>query len=305
MEPGLVVYVNVDVLFLANFTGDLLWLWATSSMAGVQIRWWRAVATAVVGGAAGVWAVFPSGRWLATLPGLIFGTGLFLGMAFWPRSVRQAVRVGGYGLLAIVAMAGAGLLLGGRRHGAVAFAPTDLAPQLVAVGLLVSTAGIRTMVAAVRERARIARGLYGLRVQVGEAETELVALLDTGNDLREPLTGRSVLVAEARALQALLPQEVSLGGGETWDHLSALPPPWEARCRLVPYRAIGSPSGFLLAFAPDRLEVRLPKSDQWVGVDGLVGLAGWPLHPDGAYQALLSPPLVEGVLGKAWEGEAG
>ncbi len=86
----------------------------------------------------------------------------------------------------------------------------------------------------------------------------LTALVDSGNLLRDPLTGKSVLIAEYEALRPLFPPDCR---PETWklerpeEVFQALSPKWVGRLRLLPYSAVGTPSGLLLAVRLDRMEV--------------------------------------------------
>lgn len=101
----------------------------------------------------------------------------------------------------------------------------------------------------------------------------LTALLDTGNTLRDPLTGAEVLVVGAEVAEELT--------GLTRAHLrapvesvSALP-----GLRLIPYKSVGK-NGFLLA-----MRLADVKIGKWRG-NSLVAFAPEGLSSEGAYQAL-------------------
>ena len=69
----------------------------------------------------------------------------------------------------------------------------------------------------------------------------VIALKDTGNSLRDPLSGEQVLIFGPEAAQKLLDLDV-----ETLKHpLEALQS--SPGLRLIPYSAVGQPGGFLLA----------------------------------------------------------
>jgi len=302
VEGDLVVAVNVDVAFALNCVTDLAWLWAAAGLAGLRPRGWRLALASSVGAAAAVWAYFPSGRWLASGAGAVLGTTVLLALAFLPCRLNQGVRLLAYFLFSGGAMAGTALLLGPR--GAY---PAEVAGSLpwqfpggglVAAGLLLCIAGARYLLVAVRERSRLARGLYSLRIRFGEGEVTVPALLDTGHALRDPLTGTSVAVVDADALQGLLPDGVLQAAGEGWEAIGGLPEGWLPRCRLVPFRAVGRPAGVLLAILPDDIALRGPGASEWSAVRALVGLSATPLHPDGIYRALV-PPELAGEAGAA------
>ena len=101
----------------------------------------------------------------------------------------------------------------------------------------------------------------------------LTALQDTGNTLRDPITGRSVLVVGADAAHQLtgLTKEQLQNPVETMGAIPGL--------QLIPYSSVAS-RGFLLAL---RLQnVRIGK---WQG-SSLVAFAPEGLGSEGAYQAL-------------------
>jgi stage II sporulation protein GA (sporulation sigma-E factor processing peptidase) len=290
--------VNVDVVFLLNFAANLPWLWLTASLAGLRRPAWRLAAGAVAGALAAVWAWFPSGRWLGSWWGVTAGTLTILAVAFLPCRASQALRSVAYFLLIGAAMAGTGLLL--SRNGLPGgFAWAPVSSDAVSTGILLAAAGGRYLWEAARQRSSMVRGLFRLRIVLPGGSLELPAFVDTGNGLRDPLSGKPVAVVEARALRAVLPPDFRCGP-DPLEAVERLPGDWPARCRLIPYRTVGRPLGMLLALQPSGAAIWPPGGQRWQPVDLLVGLAGHPLHPEGTYQALL-PPQILGAEEAEWE----
>jgi stage II sporulation protein GA (sporulation sigma-E factor processing peptidase) len=102
----------------------------------------------------------------------------------------------------------------------------------------------------------------------------LTALQDTGNTLRDPITGRQVLVVGADVAQKLTGLTVQQLKKPV-ENVGLLP-----GLRLIPYRAVGQEAGLLLA-----LKLPQVKIGTWQG-NSLVAFAPEGLSPDGAYQAL-------------------
>ena len=102
-----------------------------------------------------------------------------------------------------------------------------------------------------------------------------MALRDTGNTLRDPVTGQQVLIAGADIAGKLtgLTSEQLAHPVETIAHISA------PGFRLIPYRAVGQPGAMLLT-------IRCPKvrAGTWEG-SMLVALA--PDVISGTYQLLM------------------
>ncbi len=105
----------------------------------------------------------------------------------------------------------------------------------------------------------------------------LTALQDTGNTLRDPLSGGEVITVYWKALRPILPpivNETSLA-----DPISLIPQLRTFSPRLIPYRAVGTKNGILLAIP---LHISVGKESR----TGLVALSPTPVSDGGAYEAL-------------------
>lgn len=113
------------------------------------------------------------------------------------------------------------------------------------------------------------------------------ALVDTGNTLTDPVTGRPVMVAEGNRLSPLLPGEQILDEKALRDPVGTLERLAKGergrRFRLLPYQAVGVECGMLLALRLDDARVG---AEDYGGI--LVALSPNPVS-DGraAYSALI------------------
>ena len=105
----------------------------------------------------------------------------------------------------------------------------------------------------------------------------LTALRDSGNTLRDPLSGGDVLTVYWRAVSPLLPAVITQDSLQ--DPAMLLPAVRELSPRLIPYRAVGTKNGILLAIP---LEITIGKETRI----GLVALSPTPVSDGGAYEAL-------------------
>jgi len=111
----------------------------------------------------------------------------------------------------------------------------------------------------------------------GDKSIRLLALHDTGNGLRDPVTGQGVLVADAETAQVLfgltkaqLRSPVETVGAGTIPGL-----------RLIPYRTVGQAAGMLVAIRLKQVRV-----GNWKG-SALVAFAPDGLGEDNTYHALI------------------
>ena len=122
-----------------------------------------------------------------------------------------------------------------------------------------------------------------LEVWLGPTAVSLSLLLDTGNHLREPGTGRPVAVVAFPAVAALFPLPVRelflLGQFAPSAALAAALSghPLARRLRFLPYQSVGRESGLLPAFLPDALYLLGPDGSKTPLSGWLIAVTGHPL----------------------------
>ncbi len=126
-------------------------------------------------------------------------------------------------------------------------------------------------------------------VVVGEKAVSLTALMDTGNQLSDPLTGLPVLVAEQSALEEVL--DKTINWQETDLEVLTAAEDWYDRLHLIPYRSLGREDGLLVGFRPD--QVLVDGSDGTHRCDQVViAIYNNRLSTSGEYQAIAPPALL-------------
>lgn len=242
--------VYADVLFALNTCVNYLMLLVSARVAGAHIR---RVRLALAGGLGGLYAV------AALLPGLGVLQGVWMKALVWAAmlvvafgATKKTLRLGllflaasfafGGVVFALMQLLGAGVMVlpGG------AFYP-------VSAGALLTLAGV-TYLAAWLVFSRLGEHTGGqivtLTLSLGAHSVTVRALHDSGNTLKDPITNEPVLVASWQTAAQLLP-EANLQQAEFSDPAALLRRLAEQnpalRLRLVPYRAVGTQSGLLLA----------------------------------------------------------
>jgi stage II sporulation protein GA (sporulation sigma-E factor processing peptidase) len=141
-----------------------------------------------------------------------------------------------------------------------------------------------------KERDQIEHYMTAVRIQIEGERLECMGLVDTGNQLRDPITRSPVMLVEMKQLQDYLPKEVhDMFLVKDWEQSWAdIPPEWMVKIRVIPYRAAGSSSDMMMAFKPDQVEIW--RDNQWNNVGKvLIGIDVGQLSTDGSYQAIIHP----------------
>lgn len=250
--------VYLDVVMVLNFLVDFLLLLSANRLCGYQIIWGRAVLGALLGGAYGGICIVPGFAFLGNMLWrvvclLIMG---FLTFGFSISGFRRTLVF----LLLSMALGGIALGLGNGGFWRVLLGAAGLA-ALCFFGF----------------RNCLGSSTYlPVELEYEKKHIHLTALQDTGNTLRDPVTGRPVLVVSGDAatkITGLTPTQLS-------NPVETLAEGFLPGLRLIPYSSIGQPAGMLLA-------LRIPnvKIGKWKG-SSLVAFAPNPLSKEGAYEAL-------------------
>lgn len=279
--------VYLDLFLLLNFTVNYLLLACAARLDGGVVRRWRTALAAAAGAAYGALALLPG---LAFLEHPVCKGGAAAGMvlaAFGP-SARLPRR--GALFLVLSCAFGGGLLLLSMARGTGSLAGGLLGPSLGMRGILIAAAlgyGLLSLVLGRQfSHTRAGGELEELTLARRGRSVKLLALRDTGNTLRDPVTGRPVVVVEGEKLRPLLPELPCLDRhslAHPVDLLGQLEGQTETlRLQLLPYRAVGVECGLLLALRVDRASWGRREYR-----DCLTALSPTPVSDGGGYCALI------------------
>ncbi len=301
--------VYADVLWLVNFLMDWLLLAATARFGGFITRWPRLVAGAVLGGFYGVGLLFPPLAVLYVMPCPVLFSLLMLRVAFGRLPLGRFVMLTGCFYLLGFAMCGA--VLGLRALLGLAWGGMSGRWLLAAVVLAAGLAGCG--VAAWRRMLRNYGMLAEAEVTFAGRGVRLSCFLDTGNRLREPLSGRPVMLAELAALRGMLPQPLYQGLTELYRvHGDKCRPyqlmtelaghEWAGRMVLLPFCSVGEQGGLLLGFVPDAVGLCLAGEAHPRPTGLILALYPRPLRDLKGARAIVHPDAVFGTADGKYEG---
>jgi stage II sporulation protein GA (sporulation sigma-E factor processing peptidase) len=295
------VYVYADILIAINLFMNAVILWGTCLVTGVQVRWLRVMAGALLGAIVSVFMLLPIGAFLRLPISKLLLSFMMLGVVFYPLAWRRWTLVCAVFYLASFVIGGTALALL-YFFDASTILTNGVFSLLHASWLTVLSAGV--VIAVVgrwvwgRLAVRLWQGSYFLPVSVvvNDRVEQITALLDSGNSLRDPISRMPVMIADYSSVKSLLPEEFrhrldQTAEGEWINLLQFLPDDWVARFHLVPYSSVGRRNGLLLGFRPDYVEVESNgRKQQNKGV--IIGLSRKNISSRGDYHALLHPELV-------------
>jgi stage II sporulation protein GA (sporulation sigma-E factor processing peptidase) len=154
----------------------------------------------------------------------------------------------------------------------------------------------RAVITQKRERELVQTHLAEVKITIGDRIQFCVGLIDTGNQLYDPLTRTPVMVASI--WQEDLPESWlnSIRDAQVDRLVAGMDEQpyfiWQDRLRLVPFRGVNRGSQFMLAIKPDAVEITR-EGQVFETRKVLIGLDGGKLTSDGAYRAIIHPSMVQ------------
>lgn len=303
--------VYIDLIFLMNLVIDGSLLWVTAWMRKLKVKKWRAAAAAVIGALYVLMMFLPQLSFLYTFLTKFLFSVIMLWVAFGFGSLQNYLR--NMGAFYIVNFVAAGGILGihyllqssGEVWSGIWYTTTGGASFEIKIGalfILVVFALVllwfKSVQSSRQRQLRLSTYLGEVMVLIGEVEVNCTGLIDTGNQLTDPLTRMPVMVMEASLWEDFLPDswagKISSSGADNliMELSEDSGFPWRERLRLVPYRGINKGSQFMIALKPDKVTV-VVGDKRTTTSRVLVGLDGGKLSSEGAYKAIIHPALTE------------
>ncbi|BCB03271.1 sigma-E processing peptidase SpoIIGA [Bacillus sp. KH172YL63] len=118
-------------------------------------------------------------------------------------------------------------------------------------------------------------------------------LVDSGNQLQDPISRSPVMILSIAGLEGDLPEEVKMlcqDVDELFSGEKSLDASWSDRMRIVPAQSVGRKSQLLAAIKPDSLVLRDHESE-WSVPNGLIAFREEPLSADGTFRAIIHPKM--------------
>lgn len=272
--PMNVIYV--DSLFLFNAAVDYLLLLSAGKLCALPLRRGRMALGAALGGAFAVGAALLPGVFgLWTVKLLAGAAAVALAFGAQRRTLKAIVA-----FFAVAAAFGgavqAAATLGGERTGG----NVPVSMRVLVLSFALCYVPVSLVFRHVGRRSE--RRLHRAELTMNGRETEFTALEDSGNELTDPMTGCSVLVAEASALAPVFDApELLCGDAPTaLERLAAAGR--YGQFRLLPCACVAAERTLLLCFRPQKLVVDgVPRRDI------VVAISPNRLSQDGEYQAII------------------
>lgn len=285
--------VYADLLFMINFSMDLLCMFFVARLLTRRFSLLRATFASAMGGLYAVASLFsPLENTIGTLIDVLFCL-IMCVITFANRHERPTSL-----LLISAAYFLSSMLLGGIMT-AIFNLMNQASPPLDALSesgdmplwlfaLVAAASSAVTWIGGrfLRTRAQVTSA--EVEIRLGKRKTVVRAMCDSGNLLRDTVSGKPVIVSDLRSAVNLLPVDCPAIAEWNTETVAELPLSVASRVRMIPMGTAAT-EGILFALRPDSITIRT--GNQIKNADALVGFADIRCA-SGEYAAIIPPELI-------------
>lgn len=132
-------------------------------------------------------------------------------------------------------------------------------------------------------------------ISINERQIHLRGLIDSGNQLHDPLTKKPVMIIDMNELKNEFPKDLERIAKQPdmiGDPNFAIEKKWEARLSIIPYRGVGQLNQFIIGLRPDKVIITTEKGEKLECSNVIIGLNFTNLSADGDFQCILHPQML-------------
>lgn len=300
------MYVYADILLALNWIMNVAILLGTCKIAGATPRLVRVCVSAGLGALLALVMLLPDGAFMRWPGAKILISFMMVAIAFYPLPCRRwpvvlavfyltSFTLGGLVLAMLYFMDASTYLTNGvftMRHASWV--------TILSAAVILCLLGHWTWGRLARRRWQ-PKFIMPIRIYLAGKDVRILALMDSGNCLKDPISHLPVVVAEYASIRPILPPDVSVlfdkTEEEAWlDLLHDLPHEWVSRLHIVPYSSLGNKGGLIIGFRPDYLTMEEKGGELIHCTAVIIGICNRKLASQCEYSALLHPELVHNAI---------
>lgn len=293
--------IYLDVVIVENLIMDTIIIYATAIVLKVKIRHLRIIISSLIGAIYSVLSYISDLEIYNNLFLKIFLSIVMVYIAFSPQNIKTLMKQ-------ILIFYLTSFLFGG-----VAFAliyvikPQEILMKnglflgmyplkTVFLGAIVATAILITAFKVVKSNITKKDMMCNVSIELNNKTVNIKTMIDTGNMLKEPISGLPVIVVENTALYELIPKEIldnldDILGGDFQKIPDNIKSTYIAKLKWIPYSSLGKQNGMLVGIKADKAIVE--KDDQVIEHDNvIVGIYNKSLTKRGEYRGLIGVELL-------------
>lgn len=269
------MYVYIDVLFLVNFIANYIIVLATARVSGIYIKRKHIIYSSIFGAVISLIVFFIKMNSLILIFIQLLCAFIMIYIAFGKNNKESFIRL--TVLFIIITTGFAGICTFMQNFGNNIIYRNGVVYMDLPFKMLVLSFGVSYFIISVvfgkSAKHSIKKGdiIEVILLAFGK-NIKFSGLNDTGNDLKDPITGKKVIIIERNILIQILPKDLtfiglSINENNTIEMLERIAQTeYNTKFRIINYNAVGKSSASLLIFNPDKVIIGEKQLDVYIGI---------------------------------------
>lgn len=292
--------IYIDVIIIENIVMNYIILYATALISKCKIRNIRILFSSLIGAMYAILQYIYNIQIYYNIIGKIFLSAVMVYIAFKPNDIKKVCKIlllfylttftfGGVATYLIYVLKPQDIIMkNGMYVGTYVLKVIFLGAILGTIILIVSFKFSKNKLT---KKDMICK----IKIKMNGKEIVLNSMIDTGNMLKEPITGVPVVVVEKSVLYDLIPKEIlnnteSILGGDFRKIPDKIKEEYISKLKIIPFSSLGRQNGMLVGIRPEKVQVLNEQSEE-EEKDVIIGIYNKSLTKRGEYNALLGIEL--------------
>lgn len=292
--------IYVDIIIVENLIMNLIILYATSLILKIKVSFFRLLLASLIGAIYAALQYISNMKILSNIIIKTFLSIIIIWVAFHPQNMKKMCKqlllfylttftFGGVATYLIYVLKPQNIIIkNGMYVGTYVL-------KVIFVGAILGTGILLVSFKISKNKISKKDMICKILIKLNGKEITLNTMVDTGNMLREPITGNPVAVVEKNSLYDVLPKEIlnnteSILGGDFGKIPEDIKQEYIPKLKFIPFSSLGKQNGMLIGIKPEKLKVINEEMEE-ERADAIIGIYNKSLTKRGEYNALIGIEL--------------
>ncbi len=292
--------IYVDIIIVENLIMNLIILYATGLILKIKVSFFRLLLASLIGAIYAALQYISNIKILSNITIKTFLSIIIIWAAFHPQNMKKMCKqlllfylttftFGGVATYLIYVLKPQNIIMkNGMYVGTYVL-------KVIFIGAILGTGILLVSFKISKNKISKKDMICKILIKLNGKEITLNTIVDTGNMLKEPITGNPVAVVEKNSLYDVLPKEIlnnteSILGGDFGKIPEDIKQEYIPKLKFIPFSSLGKQNGMLIGIKPEKLKVINEEMEE-ERADAIIGIYNKSLTKRGEYNALIGIEL--------------
>lgn len=292
--------IYVDIIIVENLIMNLIILYATGLILKIKVSFFRLLLASLIGAIYAALQYISNMKILSNIMIKTFLSIIIIWVAFHPQNMKKMCKqlllfylttftFGGVATYLIYVLKPQNIIIKNGMYVGTYVLKVIFIGAILGTGILLISFKISKNKISKKDM------ICKILIKLNGKEITLNTMVDTGNMLREPITGNPVAVVEKNSLYDVLPKEIlnnteSILGGDFGKIPEDIKQEYIPKLKFIPFSSLGKQNGMLIGIKPEKLKVINEEMEE-ERADAIIGIYNKSLTKRGEYNALIGIEL--------------